>query len=228
MNRSFFQYAYRVFLALSMVITVSASVPAAAEVVKQGGYQVLEIRPGQGELCLVCGKLVYDADVVEIRYRGRTFFVGAPLMQDFEADPDRYFKKLEARSALFDESSLLAVPLSFGWLIFGVYAFVGVMFAALLSYFAFHWGQPPLRWMFIGLFANVFGLIALLVTPKRPVSFLGVPSGLTKIPSTYAPVACSECGAFAHPSAGTCLKCGAGLNPAVLDEMQKVMRGVQG
>lgn len=94
-------------VALSVVVAGARPITAAQPPPTE--WEVLDQRPGDGEQCLVCGKRIYGEDIVEIRYQGRTFYVGKPFLGDFEGDPARYFAKLQARSALFDEESLEGV-----------------------------------------------------------------------------------------------------------------------
>jgi len=188
-------------------------------------WVVLDQRPGNGEQCLVCRKRVYDEDVVEIRYKGRTFFVGKPFMAEFETDPLRYFARIQARSALFDENALAANrPMAFGWLWLGGYILAGVLCAALCGYIAVCKGLMPLSWFFAGLFGNVAGLGLVMFVARGDAAALpaGIPAGFAKIPTTYAPTACPSCGAANHPSAARCAGCRAPLTPTVTPETGRV------
>ncbi len=189
------------------------------------GWVVLDERPGDGEQCLVCRKRVYDEDVVEIRYKGRTFFVGKPFMGDFEADPARYFARIQARSALFDESALAAKrPMAFGWLWLGGYVLAGMLCSASSAYIAVCKGLMPLPWFFAGLFGNVAGLGLVMFVGRGDAAALpaGIPAGLAKVPTTRAPVACPSCGAANHPSAARCADCREPLTPTVTPEVGRV------
>ena len=143
---------------LVVVVAVALS-PASSSELHQPQWEVLEQRPGQGEQCLVCRKRVYDQDVVEIRYQGRTFHVGLPFLGDFENDPEHYFARLQARSALFDESALVGRrSMAFGWLWLGVYVLAGLVCSALCGYIAVGKALTPLPWFFAGLAGNLAGL----------------------------------------------------------------------
>lgn len=185
------------------------------------GWIIVDERPGDGEQCLVCRKRVYGEDVVEISYKGRTFFVGKPFMGDFEADPARYFARLQARSALFDEN---AMPpdrqMAFGWLWLGVYVLAGLFCAAACGYLAVCKALTPLPWFFAGLFGNVAALALIMFVRRRDAATLpaGIPAGFVKVPTTRAPVPCPACGRTNHPSAGRCADCGAPLTPTVEPE----------
>ncbi len=220
-------------VAITAVLTLAlASVLPAADVepVQQPGetgWVVLDERPGEGEQCLVCRKRVYDEDVVEIIYKGRTFFVGKPFMDDFEADPARYFARLQARAALFDENALAADrPMAFGWLGLGTYVLVGLFCSALCAYIAVCKGRTPLPWFFGGLFGNVAGLGLVMFVGRGDAAALpaGIPAGFAKVPTTYAPAACPSCGAANHPSAARCADCREPLTPTVASEAGRVTR----
>ncbi len=191
---------------------------------KNPQWVTLDQRPGEGEQCLVCRKRIFGDDVVEIRYQGRTFHVGAVFLKDFAADPQRYFSNMQARSALFDENALRARPMATGWLWFGVYVLAGLIFAAVCGYVAVSRALSPIPWFFAGLVGNVAGLVVLLVTPRGDERQLpaGIPRGLRKVPLTRAPVRCASCGAMNHPAAQGCSDCGAGLEPAVESEARRV------
>jgi len=182
-------------------------------------------RPGRGEQCLVCNSRVYGHDVVEVRYKGRTFHVKAGQMfGEFEGDPDKFFQKLQARSVLFDEDGVAAAPMSTGWLWMGVYVLAGLIFGAICGYVAVGRALAPLPWFVAGLVGNIAALIVLFMAPKGDRTLLpaGVPAGLAKVPTTRAPVRCSACNGQNHPGAGECSHCGARLDPTVEPETQRL------
>lgn len=212
-------------------MTVAVASAAVAADVEPGqthgeaGWVVLDQRPGDGEQCLVCRKPVVDEDVFEIRFKGRTFFVGKPFMGDFEADPARYFARLQARSALFDENALGANrPMAFGWLGLGGYVLAGLLCSASCAYIAVCKGLTPLPWFFAGLLGNVAGLGLVMFVPPGDTAALpaGIPAGLAKVPTTRAPVACPSCGTANHPSAARCADCREPLTPSVTPEAGRV------
>lgn len=210
------------------MFVLASELPADVEPVEDPGessWVVLDERPGAGEQCLVCRKQVFGEDVVEILYKGRTFFVGKPFMGEFEADPARYFARIQARSALFDENALATTrSMAFGWLWMGAYALAGVLCSAACAYIAVCKGLTPLRWFFAGLFGNVAGLAAVMFAQPGDAAALpaGIPAGLAKVPTTRRPSACPACGAPNHPSAGRCADCGASLTPSVQPETGRI------
>ncbi len=184
----------------------------------------LDRRPGVGEQCIVCGRAIEGDEIVELRYKGRTFHVAAKMLGDLEGDPELYFQQLQARSALFDERAMEGRRASRGWLWFGGYFAVGLVFAALCGYLAVSRSLQPLPWFFAGLAGNVAALGVLLARPRGDASALpgGVPAGLAKVPATHAAVPCPSCGAANHPAAADCSDCGAALAPALEPETARV------
>lgn len=205
--------------AASVLPTAVAAEPSRTQ------WEVLDQRPGVGEQCLVCGERIYGEDVVEIRYQGRTFHVAQPFLGDFEEDPARYFAKLQARSALFDEESLAgARPMALGWFWLGVYVLAGVICAAMCGYVAVCRALSPLPWFFAGLVGNVAGVALVMFVPRGDESALpaGIPRGLCKVPTTRTPKACPSCRATNHPCAETCGNCGSPLTPSAVAETRRV------
>lgn len=111
------------------------------------GLEVLDERAGAGEQCIVCRQPIEGDPVVEARYKGRTFYVAKSMLSTFEADPEAYFRTLQARGGLFDEAALIEMGQegSNAWLLFGVYILVGLVFAATTSYLAIARGRAPVR-----------------------------------------------------------------------------------
>ena len=185
-------------------------------------WQELGRRPGEGEQCLVCSQAIEGETSVEIRYKGRVFHVKESMLDAFRADPDAYFRKLQARSGLFDEAATDGPPMHSGWLYFGVYVAVGLLFGALCASLALGRGRRPLPWLLAGLVGNVVALAVLAMSPaaaaadgsgvpepERGLGFLG------RIATTRAPRDCPRCGASNHPAATACSACGAALEALV-------------
>ena len=181
-------------------------------------------KAGEGEQCIVCGQAIDGLEVVEVRYKGRSFFVAAKMLDELKGDPDAYFEKLQARSALFDERAMEGRRTSSGWLYFGAYVLLGLVFAALCGYLAVSRSLAPIPWFFAGLAGNVAALAVLLATPRGDPSALpaGVPAGLAKVPATRRPLPCPSCGVTNHPTAPACSACGAALAPALEPETARV------
>jgi len=188
--------------------------------------QELQRKPGEGEQCIVCDQPITGGEVVELRYKGRRFYVAAPLLQDLFDDPDRYFYKRQARSALFDEEAHTAIA-SNGWLYFGLYVLAGLLFGALCGYLAITRAMPPLPWFFAGLLGNLAALLVLLGARRGDPSAhpAGVPPELAKVPATRAPIACAKCGRLNHPAATVCVSCLRKLQPKVGSEASRALHG---
>jgi hypothetical protein len=188
------------------------------------GWTVLDRHPGRGEQCLVCGHAIHGLEVVEIRHQGRSFHVAGPMLGELMNDPDRYFSRVQARAALFDEAAVRALPIGRGWLAVGTYLVAGLVCGALCAYLAVGRARPALPWFFAGLAGNVLALAAVLAGRRGDLSALpaGVPRGLAKVPTTRAAEPCPACGNPHHPSSRRCPACGLGLTPTVRAETELV------
>jgi hypothetical protein len=179
-------------------------------------WVVLDQRAADGEQCIVCKLPIQAGEIVEVRYKGRRFFVAAKMLSRFEADPETYFHALQAHGGLFDEAAMETPPMRTGWLFFGLYLLVGLVAGAGCSYVAIDRGLPAWGWFFAGLAANVLAVGAVLTRARR--AGVAAAPGLTKIPITHAPVACSACDEPHHPAASACASCGHDLVPTVEPE----------
>ena len=152
------------------------------------------------------------------------------MLEDLMADPDHYFWKLQARSALFDEDAYRTTSTSSGWLWFGIYVLVGLVCAAACGYLAVTRGLLPLPWFFAGLVGNVAAVTVLLVARKGDpgAAVAGVPKGLAKVPTTRSPHACETCQHLNHPSAKACSHCGQPMEPTARSEVARLSGSGQG
>lgn len=193
--------------------------PPAAEATE---WEILDRRPADGEQCIVCKLPTRQGDIVEVRYKGRRFHVSAKMLADFEADPEAYFRDLEAHGGLFDEAAMETPPMRTGWLLFGVYVLVGLVAGAACSYVALDHGLPAWGWFFAGLAANVMAVAVVLLRARGAAPAAGrARRGPRKIPVTHSPVACGHCGESNHPAAAACASCGRALEPSVEPEMAR-------
>lgn len=180
-------------------------------------YPRVEVRPG--DHCTVSGELLGPNDVC-LLVDGRRVPLKKEAVNIFLNNQEKYFSKLQPKSALFTESMGVAKNLSIGWFIFGIYVLIGLLFAALTSHAAVGKGLKPIPWFFIGLFFNAFGYLAVLMKKSEAVS--AVPAGFAKVPLTSAPAVCPGCGYENHPSAKSCSGCGTALNPQDKSEIDLI------
>ena len=177
-----------------------------------------------GEKCLTCPKSI-DGEGVQLMHRGRRVYLhDGPCADAWFANPAEFFRQLQPAGALFDEGPEATRVMRSGWLIFGVYVVIGLVFAAASGYLAIQRGHAAVSWFFYGLVFNVFAFGALALKPAVPAvaAPAGVPPGMRKVPATHAPAICPECGAENHPSAANCSVCGAVQTPTANSEVEKV------
>ncbi len=189
-----------------------AAIPPPASANPDEGWIEIGRKIGEGEQCLVCRLAIDGMEAVAVRYKGRTFYVNAGMLDTFAEDPDRYFEILQARGALFDERAMEGRSVSPGWLLFGSYMLLGLICAALCGALAISRGLEPLPWFFAGLIGNLAAVFVLMLNRRRGEA--DAPDSWTKVRTTRAPSPCPGCGAENHPSATGCSGCGAVLEPA--------------
>lgn len=186
------------------------------------GEHVRIIQHQGGALCVVCGKAVHAHDRMYL-IRGQRVAVhepGSPCDTAFREDPRRFLAALQPRGAFLGGAP--AQGAGFAWFYLGIYVLVGLVFAALCGQLALERGHPQLQWYLAGFFLSLLAYGALRARPARALlAPAGVPAGLGKISSTYAPSHCA-CGAENHPSAKQCSTCGAELQPQVVSEVARV------
>lgn len=196
----------------------SSGKPASSETEStdaSAAWVILDERRAEGEQCIVCRQAIHEGDIVEGRYKGRTVHVAESMLPEFESDPDHYFYPMQARAALFDEAAMETPAMRTGWLAFGLYVLVGLVFGAACAYLALERGLAAWPWFFGGLLFNVLALATLLIGKARVAA---APPGLVKIPTTASPRPCRACGNTNHPSASACSGCGATLEPTLEPE----------
>jgi len=213
-------------VAVFLAIAVLAGAVFAAPVVEDQ-WEEVERKPGEGEVCIVCDMpIATDETAVRIRHKGRTVHVNEKLLDEWRADPGRYFSKVQARSTLFDEESVVAQDVERVWWTVGVYAVAGLIIGAACAYVAVHRGRCAKWWFIWGLIANVVALAALFALERKEIIDApeGVPRGLRKVPKTRRPKPCPSCGSANHPSATSCLACGAAVEASVDAEVAQIGR----
>lgn len=214
-NSLFVNIALGLFLILSFFLALPL---ASQEMSELSGYTQTEVRPG--DYCIVSSKPLGPNDIC-LLVNGRRVPLKREAVDIFLKNPEKYFSKLQPKSALFAEDMGVDKSLSLGWFIFGIYVLVGLVFAAFTSHTAVAKGLSPIPWFFAGLFLNAFGYLAILT--KKPGEIItNVPSGFRKVPLTKDPSACSSCGHENHPSAKNCSNCGIALIPKAVSETEKL------
>ena len=183
----------------------------------EDNYPRVEVRPG--DHCTVSGEPLGPGDVC-LLVDGRRVPLKKEAVDIFLNNQEKYFSKLQPKSALFTESMGNSKKLSIKWFIFGIYILVGLFFAALTSHAAVGKGLKPIPWFFTGLFFNAFGYLAVLMKKSEDVN--NVPGGFTKVPLTSAPAVCPGCGYENHPTAKKCSGCGTGLTPQDRSEIDSI------
>ena len=178
-------------------------------------YPRVEVRPG--DHCTVSGAALGPGDVC-LLVDGRRVPLKKEAVNIFLNNQEKYFSKLQPRSALFNESMGKPKNLSMGWFIFGIYILIGLFFAALTSHAAVGKGLKPIPWFFIGLLFNAFGYLAVMT--KKSETTTNIPDGLVKVPLTSTPIICPGCGYQNHPSAKNCSGCGIPLEPKATSELE--------
>ena len=145
------------------------------------------------------------------------------MVGEFEATPDAFFQKLQAKAALFDEGSMPRRETRGFWLGFGLYVLAGLLAAALCGYMAVGKGLEARFWFFAGLLFNLLAVAVLALRSKAAVDLpAGIPPGLAKVPVTRHPTACPHCGDPNHPAAAVCGGCGGALKPKIQPETARI------
>jgi hypothetical protein len=200
----------------------SASQAAVPEHLVIDGHEVgHRVESRDGEICVTCGKPITKDDVTYMVDGQRVPVHKGACVGALAAKPAEWLNKLKPRGAFLDAGAA-TLGLSSGWLFFGSYILLGLIFGALAAHRAFGVGRDPLAWLAAGFVTNVIGYTILLSLPRQEVHALaGVPTGLGKVASTYSPEACPACGAENHPSARICSGCGGALAPRVVSDVQR-------
>jgi hypothetical protein len=181
----------------------------------------VRVPPEPGDICMLCNNPLEDQDLVYLVEGQRL-----PLHEHEKADATtpqlRMFLTRLKPYGSFWGAVQRHLPVSGGWFYLGLYILIGLFFAALSAHRALHFGLNPALWFGLGLVFSVLGYIVLRTRPPQEIfAPAGVPSGLTKISSTYDPVHCPGCEAENHPSAARCGSCGKSLMPSITSEVAR-------
>ena len=145
-----------VALGLFLFVFILLALPAyAQEKLSSHGleYSVTEVRPG--DHCIVSGKMLGQDDIC-IMVEGSSVQMKREDLDIFLQNPERYFARLQPKSALFTEDMGQGKPLNLSWFFFGVYVLAGLVFSALTSHTAVAKLLSPIPWFFAVLLINAF------------------------------------------------------------------------
>jgi len=208
-----------------LVIGFSVSMMWAQATSSATQYRKVPVKPG--ERCIICGKKLDGAkgDSAFIIH-GRRVPLKAMMVDSFMNNQEKYFAKLEPKGALFQEEfeaggSVALGGISSAWFLAGLYVFVALIFGGLSGCTAVAKGLRPMPHFFIGFVFSALGFLYVLTRPSK-VRAGEVPGGLVKVPATYEPVPCPDCGTTNHPSAKRCSGCDAELQPLIQPEIERL------
>jgi hypothetical protein len=90
------------------------------------------------ERCLVCGETLIGTGDTVIRHRGREVAICArpPCLPAWTANPEPFFRAVQARSALFDEEAMGGRQVSVGWIVAGLCVLLATLVGAASGYLA--------------------------------------------------------------------------------------------
>lgn len=181
-------------------------------------YTYLDIKAG--DICIVCDMPINAETGIAFLFNGRRVTIDVTHFVDFINNPEKYFYKLQPNAALYNEEILETVKMNYGWFIFGLWILSALVSSAFAVGIAMKKDLSIKKWFYIGLGANIFGLIYLILQEKN-ISVI-LPDGLGKIALTDPPAVCPNCGIYNHPSANKCNSCGNPLISTSEAEIRKV------
>ena len=199
-----------------LLLCAAAALPIGADT----GF---ESRPASGESCLACGKAI-EGRAAWLQREGREVWLHPEeCVAAWEADPGRHFRNVQAKSALFDEEGRQGLG-GYGWFLAGLWVLVGTICGAAAAYAAVGRRRSPIPWFFLGVATNGIALVAIWLAGSKGDSAPTeeVPPGLRKVPTTLPPESCPLCGSDNHPSARSCSRCDATLEPLADAETSRV------
>ncbi|MBI1746586.1 MAG: hypothetical protein HYR55_08360 [Acidobacteria bacterium] len=176
------------------------------------------------ERCLICRTTLSSQDWVYTVQGREVPLHNEACTERFVQKAESVFAELQPRAALFHEEFGRPSPIRFFWFFVGVYVVMALVWAALCAHQAIPRGLSPVRWFFAGLLTHFVAYLSLRARSAKALSAFpsGMPSGTTKVGTTYNPAHCPACGAEHHPCANRCPGCGAARPPVVESEVQRV------
>ncbi|MHC4428417.1 MAG: hypothetical protein ACYS0D_07410 [Planctomycetota bacterium] len=88
--------------------------------------------------CLVCGETLTGTGDTVIRHRGREVAIcaRAPCLPAWTANAEQFFRRVQARSALFDEEAMADRQVSAVWIVVGLSMLLATLVGAVWGYLA--------------------------------------------------------------------------------------------
>jgi len=172
------------------------------------------------DICIVCDMPINSKKGIGFLFKGRKVTLDSKHLIDFINNPDKYFHKLQANVALYDEGRFDKYQISYVWFLVGLWILFALISAAICSNLALKKSKNFNKWFYVGLISNLFGLIYLLFLSKDQFSEL--PKKLGKLSQTEAPVKCNGCNQYNHPKAIECMNCGIVLYPDGESEINRI------
>ena len=120
------RYLWQTFIFIFLIFLTTPSFSQYTAPIEDN-YPRVEVRPG--DHCTVSGKRLGPGDVC-LLVDGRRVPLKKEAVNIFLNNQEKYFSKLQPKSALFTEDMGQPYSLSLGWFIFGIYVLIGLLFAA--------------------------------------------------------------------------------------------------
>ncbi len=185
------------------------------------------------DVCIVCDTPV-TKNGTQVTYRG----VSHPLhtgncLNEWEraiqeGRLDAIVIKVEPRGALFQGDSKFlnpdfqkAYPISSRWLWFGIWLMVAIVSGGCSAALAIVSHRSGIFAFVVGFLLPGLGILVIKILPKKLGKF---ELRGTKIATTHDESYCPQCNHPRHPSAESCIGCGASLTPKFGSEVSKVRK----
>ena len=205
------------FQLILFILLIPVMIFASQSSIDTSDIKYIDIKAG--DMCIVCDMEIDANSGIGFLFEGRRVTIDVKHFSDFINNPEKYFYKLQAKVALYDEGSL-TFKTGYGWFIVGLWILLALVSAALSANIAMKRCLNPIKWFYTGLIFSLFGLIYLILNAKN-IS-IKLPEKFGKIAITDAPVMCQNCNTFNHPCADKCNNCGSKLQSTSESEVKKI------
>jgi len=122
-----------------------------------------------GDICIVCDLPIKSGTGIGILFDGRRVTLDLDHFKDFINNSEKYFHKLQANVALYDEGNFDKYQISYVWFLVGLWILFALISAAICSNLAMKKSKNFNKWFYVGLISNLFGLIYLLFPRYFPI-----------------------------------------------------------